>query len=119
MRIAPRLRLAFLCQMREQLPCQGLGRRGADLPALAAHTRRDGQDLPGYPVSSPVLLAIKLAGDAVAWWVLVPVKGTGGDSGSRVIHPLIMALSRASGLESWAESIRRYGRACAQRACRR
>src|ERR1035437_6867942 len=66
-----RLRLAFLHQCPEQLLCQCLRRRRANLLALAALARGDGEDFPCHPVGSPIRLAINLANYRVARWFLV------------------------------------------------
>ena len=58
--------LPFFHQIPEQLLCQDLSRRRADLFALAAHAGGDHQDLSGDPIVSSVRLAINLAG----YWVV-------------------------------------------------
>ena len=73
------LRLAFLHQIPEQLLCQDLGRRRANLFALAAHAGGDGQDLSCNPIGSLIRLAINLAGDPMARWILVHRVITFGD----------------------------------------
>ena len=65
------LRLAFLCQLLEQLLRQDFSRRRANLFALAAHASGDGQDLSCNPVGSPMRRAVNLAGHSVARWIIV------------------------------------------------
>ena len=66
-----RLRLTFLRELLQQLLSQSLGRRRANLSALAALARGDGEDLAGDPVVAFVRLAIDLAGHGVARWGLL------------------------------------------------
>lgn len=58
--------LTFLRELLQQLLGQILGRRRANLSALAALARGDGEDLAGDPVGSWMRLAVNLAGYGAA-----------------------------------------------------